>query len=158
MLRSASFDAYWWVFFLSFSLCPEAPPLRFAVRFCSFCSLILDSWGVGTRSAMLLCPIGLHMLGKQGHNAEEGHSCFGSRALMRTDGFFSFLFFVPRSPTSKIWSPFLQFLFLDFGFLGSGDSAMLLCPFGLFVFLGDHLILRRGSRVISPVHFGVQNF
>ena len=68
---------------------------------------------------------------------------------MRTDGFFSFLFFVPRSPTSKICSPFLQFLFLDFGFLGGGDSAMLLCPIGLFVFLGEHLILRRGSRVIS---------
>lgn len=74
---------------------------------------------------------------------------------MRTDGFFSFLFFVPRSPTSKICSPFSQFLFLDFGFLGCGDSAaMLLCPIGLFVFLGEHLILRRGSRVIPHLSQG----
>jgi hypothetical protein len=60
------------------------------------------------------------------YNTEKGHSCFGPRALMRIDGFSSFLFFVPRSPTSKICSPFSQFLFLDFGFLGSGDSSMLL--------------------------------
>jgi hypothetical protein len=65
------------------------------------------------------------------YNTEKGHSCFGPRALMRIDGFSSFLFFVPRSPTSKICSPFSQFLFLDFGFLGSGDSAMLLCLIGL---------------------------
>lgn len=61
---------------------------------------------------------------------------------------------MPRSPTSKICSPFLQFLFLDFGFLEGGDSAMLLCPIGLFVFLGEHLILRRGSRLISHLSQG----